>query len=58
VRPQGLLGRREFGWDWIRKRYRKADPVALTDASDAVAGTDARAAEDTHQQDTGGRGTK
>jgi branched-chain amino acid transport system permease protein len=57
-RPQGLLGRREIGWDWLRRRSRKADPVALTDAADAAAGTDARPSEDTHQADTGGTGTK
>lgn len=57
-RPQGLLGRREFGLDWIRRRSRKADPVALTDAADALAGTVERPAEDTHQPDPGGRDSK
>jgi branched-chain amino acid transport system permease protein len=35
-RPQGLLGRREFGWTWLRRPSRTRIPVALTDASDTV----------------------
>jgi branched-chain amino acid transport system permease protein len=34
-RPQGLLGRREFGWDWLRLPGRTKVPVALADAADA-----------------------
>ena len=34
-RPQGLLGPREFGWDWLRRPSRTKIPVALTDATDA-----------------------
>jgi branched-chain amino acid transport system permease protein len=34
-RPQGLLGRRELGWAWIRRPNRTRVPVALTDATDA-----------------------
>jgi branched-chain amino acid transport system permease protein len=34
-RPQGLLGRREFGWNWIRQPMRTRVPVALSDATDA-----------------------
>jgi branched-chain amino acid transport system permease protein len=41
-RPQGLLGRREFGWDWIRKPSRTKIPASLTDAKDAVEHTEAR----------------
>jgi branched-chain amino acid transport system permease protein len=39
-RPQGLLGRREFGWDWLRRPSRTRIPVALTDATDALRHTD------------------
>ena len=35
-RPQGLLGRREVGWDWIRRRSTTKIPVALTDSADAA----------------------
>jgi len=41
-RPQGLLGRREFGWDWIRKPSKTKIPVSLTDSKDAVEHTAAR----------------
>ena len=34
-RPQGLLGRREIGWAWIRWPTRTRIPVALADATDA-----------------------
>jgi branched-chain amino acid transport system permease protein len=34
-RPQGLLGRRELGWAWIRRPTRTRVPVALSDATDA-----------------------
>jgi branched-chain amino acid transport system permease protein len=34
-RPQGLLGRREFGWAWIRWPTRTRIPVALSDGTDA-----------------------
>jgi branched-chain amino acid transport system permease protein len=33
-RPQGLLGRREIGFDWLRRPSRTKIPVALTDAAD------------------------
>ncbi len=36
-RPQGLFGRREFGWNWLRLPSRTRIPVALTDATDARA---------------------
>jgi branched-chain amino acid transport system permease protein len=32
-RPQGLLGRREVGWDWLRRRSRTRVAVALTDTT-------------------------
>jgi branched-chain amino acid transport system permease protein len=41
-RPQGLLGRREFGWNWFRRPSKTRIPVALADATDAVKHTDAR----------------
>jgi branched-chain amino acid transport system permease protein len=41
-RPQGLLGRREFGWDWIRKPNKTKIPVSLTDAKDAIQHTESR----------------
>jgi branched-chain amino acid transport system permease protein len=41
-RPQGLLGRREFGWSWFHLPNRTKIPVALTDATDAVHHTDRR----------------
>ena len=41
-RPQGLFGRREFGWDWIRLPNRTKIPVALADATDARRHTDRR----------------
>ncbi len=41
-RPQGLLGRRELGWRWLRVPNRTRIPVALTDATDAVQHTDGR----------------
>ena len=34
-RPQGLLGRREFGRSWLRFPGRNRIPVALTDTADA-----------------------
>jgi branched-chain amino acid transport system permease protein len=34
-RPQGLLGRREIGWAWLRRPSRTRIPVALTDGSHA-----------------------
>jgi branched-chain amino acid transport system permease protein len=34
-RPQGLLGRKEFGWHWLRRPSRTRIPVALTDSADA-----------------------
>jgi branched-chain amino acid transport system permease protein len=34
-RPQGLFGRREFGWAWLRLPGRTKIPVALSDAADA-----------------------
>jgi branched-chain amino acid transport system permease protein len=34
-RPQGLFGRRELGWDWLRRPSRTKIPVALSDAGDA-----------------------
>jgi branched-chain amino acid transport system permease protein len=39
-RPQGLLGRREFGWAWLGRPSRTRIPVALTDATDAIRHTD------------------
>ena len=54
-RPQGLLGRREIGWDWIRRKGKSpSPPVALTDGGDAVAGSMARVTEDEHQPDAEG----
>jgi branched-chain amino acid transport system permease protein len=41
-RPQGLLGRREFGRSWFRLPSKTKVPVALADATDAVKHTDAR----------------
>jgi branched-chain amino acid transport system permease protein len=41
-RPQGVFGRREFGWDWVRLPNRTKIPVALADATDAVRHTDRR----------------
>jgi branched-chain amino acid transport system permease protein len=41
-RPQGLLGRKEFGWTWIRWPTRTRIPVALSDATDAVKHTGKR----------------
>jgi branched-chain amino acid transport system permease protein len=41
-RPQGVFGRREFGWDWVRRPNRTKIPVALADATDAVRHTDRR----------------
>ena len=41
-RPQGLLGRRELGWAWLRLPSRTKIPVALTDSKDARAHTGAR----------------
>ena len=41
-RPQGLLGRREIGWGWIRSPTRTRVPVALADATDAKAHTGKR----------------
>jgi branched-chain amino acid transport system permease protein len=35
-RPQGLLGRREFGWEWFRRPGRTKIPIALVEAADAV----------------------
>ncbi len=35
-RPQGLLGRREIGWSWIRRPTRTRVPVALTDSADTT----------------------
>jgi branched-chain amino acid transport system permease protein len=34
-RPQGLFGRREIGWAWLRLPNRTKIPVALSDAADA-----------------------
>ncbi len=34
-RPQGLLGRREFRWSWLRLPGRTKIPVALSDTADA-----------------------
>ena len=33
-RPQGLLGRREFGWSWLRRPRRTPIPVALTETAE------------------------
>jgi branched-chain amino acid transport system permease protein len=41
-RPQGLFGRREFGWSWLRRPTRTRLPVNLTDAADALAHTEHR----------------
>jgi hypothetical protein len=35
-RPQGLLGRREFGWGWLKRPSRTRIPVALADATDTM----------------------
>ena len=34
-RPQGLFGRKEFGWTWLRLPGRTKIPVALSDVADA-----------------------
>jgi branched-chain amino acid transport system permease protein len=41
-RPQGLLGRREIGWAWLRLPNRTKIPVALGDATDAAERTASR----------------
>jgi branched-chain amino acid transport system permease protein len=41
-RPQGLLGRREMGWNWLRRPGRTKIPVALTDGADRRAHTPER----------------
>jgi branched-chain amino acid transport system permease protein len=41
-RPQGLLGRKEFGWHWLRRPSRTRIPVALTDTADTRAHTPER----------------
>jgi branched-chain amino acid transport system permease protein len=41
-RPQGVFGRREFGWDWLRLPNRTKIPVALADTTDAREHTDRR----------------
>jgi branched-chain amino acid transport system permease protein len=41
-RPQGVFGRREFGWHWLRFPSRTRIPVALADATDAARHTDRR----------------
>ncbi|MEO7190242.1 MAG: branched-chain amino acid ABC transporter permease [Vicinamibacterales bacterium] len=41
-RPQGLLGRRELGLDWLRRPSRTKIPVALTDSKDAREHTERR----------------
>jgi branched-chain amino acid transport system permease protein len=41
-RPQGVFGRREFGWNWLRLPSRTKIPVALADATDAREHTDRR----------------
>src|SRR6185436_19031496 len=41
-RPQGLLGRREFGWAWLGRPSRTKIPVALADAADSRQHTDHR----------------
>lgn len=41
-RPQGLLGRRELGFGWLRFPSRTQIPVALTDTPDAAQHSDRR----------------
>jgi len=41
-RPQGLFGRRELGWDWLRLPNRTRIPVAVTDAEDVAEHTGPR----------------
>jgi hypothetical protein len=41
-RPQGLLGRRELGLNWLRRRSKTRIPVALADAADAAEDTGTR----------------
>ena len=41
-RPQGLLGRREFGMHWFRFPNKTRIPVALTDGKDAIEHTESR----------------
>jgi len=41
-RPQGIMGRREFGWAWIQRPNRTKIPVALSDATDHRAHTGSR----------------
>lgn len=57
-RPQGIFGRREFGFDWILRRGRRAEAVALTDGADAIAGTGTRPEDDQHQPGSSERGTR
>jgi hypothetical protein len=38
-RPQGIMGRREFGWMWIQRPNRTRIPTALSDATDHRAHT-------------------
>jgi branched-chain amino acid transport system permease protein len=41
-RPQGVFGRREFGWHWLRFPSRSRIPVAIADVTDAARHTDRR----------------
>jgi len=41
-RPQGIFGRRELGWAWLRLPNRTKIPVALADATDARLHSDRR----------------
>jgi branched-chain amino acid transport system permease protein len=41
-RPQGVFGRREFGWHWLRFPSRTKIPVALADTTDVAQHTDRR----------------
>jgi branched-chain amino acid transport system permease protein len=41
-RPQGILGRREFGMHWFRRPSKTRIPTALTDGTDAINHTDQR----------------
>ena len=41
-RPQGLLGRREFGLDWLKLPSRTKVPTALADSADAATHTPQR----------------
>src|SRR3984893_6201482 len=54
-RPQGVFGRRELGWSWIRLPGRTKIPVALADAPDAAHQTTQRPVDRRSTRDEGHR---